>query len=141
MASEAASPYLLYIKLALIALAIAAVVGVCWYIKSVFAERQTLIADKTKLEFSLQMEQQKVVVAMEQLKIWQDTVAKMNAAVKNIKIQSDTYIQGIDDANKPTFDGTHSSIPFILPAMSTGTTVPGYANYSASRVRAAATPR
>jgi hypothetical protein len=136
LATTAVNPYLLYIKLALIALAIAAVIGVVFYIKHTFSERDALMRDKAQLEFSLATEKQRVAVAMEQLKIWQDTVAKMNAAVKNIKIQSDTYIQGVEDAKTPDYaDGT--VIPFVLPASSARTSLPRFENVSAGRRRSA----
>lgn len=139
-ASSVANPYLLYIKIALVVLAFASVIGVCWYVKSVFSERQELIAEKAKLELSLQTEQQKVIVAMEQLRIWQETVAKMNQAIKNIKIQSDTYITGIEDNEKPTFNG-NSGIPFIVPTISISKHLSGYANNTTSRASASPTPR
>jgi hypothetical protein len=131
---------MLYIKIALVAIALAAIIGVVWYIKATFTEKERLVGEKARLEFQIQQEQQKVVVAMEQLKIWQETVARMNAAIKNIKIESNTYVQGIDNEPSPEFNG-RKSLPLILSTMSTSPPVPGYANHSSSRTSTTTPPR
>lgn len=130
--SSTVNPWLVYIKIGLVVLAVCAVLAGVLYVKKTFSDKERLIAEKAQLEFSLATEKQKVAVAMEQLKIWQETVAKMNAAVKSIKIQSDTYIQGVEDEKKPAFDG-RESIPFIVPAVSSVSGVSGFANHSSGR--------
>ena len=132
VATTALNPYLLYVKIGLIVLLILSILGAAWYVKATFAEKDRLLGEKAQLEFSLATEKQRVAVAMEQLKIWQDTVAKMNAAVKNIKIQSDTYITGTENEKAPEFNG-RKSIPFIVPSLPASSGMPGYANYSSSR--------
>jgi hypothetical protein len=136
LATSAVNPYLLYIKIALVAVALAAVIGVVLYIKHTFSERDKLMQEKAQLEFSLSTEKQKVVVAMEQLRIWQDTVAKMNAAIKNIKVEANTYIEGTENAKPPT--ATNGTIlPFVLPSNTASGSLPRYTAPSSSRKRAA----
>ena len=132
------SPYIIWVKVGVAILILSLFFGVVWYIRSVFIERGELLLERGKLQLEVTIEKQKNVVAMEQLRIWQDTVAKMNAAVKNIKIQSDTYIQGIDNEKAPEFNG-RSSIPLIMSVPSNS--MPRHADYSSGRVCSTITPR
>jgi hypothetical protein len=131
---------MLYIKIGAAVAFLMFLLGIAYYVRSVFQERNSLLGDKAALTFQLATEKQKVVVAMEQLAIWQDTVKKMNEAVKNIKIQSDVYIEGVDDAKKPTFNG-NTPIPFILSGMAglPRTAGGGYENFTSSRKPSAIT--
>lgn len=140
MLGTVVTPYLVWIKIGLIVLALTSLIGVLWYVTRTFKERDRLLADQGKLQTELNIEKQKLIVAVEQLNIWQDTVKKMNESVRNIKIQSDTYIQGIENEKIPVADAG-ASVAFILPGVPTGPHMPGYADYSSGRIRPAAAPR
>jgi hypothetical protein len=124
------------IKLAAAGVALATILGIGYYIRHVFDERDRLATELVTARAEVITANTRLQLAVEQAKIWQDTVAQMNKAVKNIKIQSDVYIEGIENEKAPVIPAG-GSIPLILP---TSATVPrlstGYADYSASRVSA-----
>lgn len=134
-ATTAVSPYILYVKLFLIATAIAAVVGAGWYVKSVFDDRRDLLGKVAATEYALGVEQQRVVEAQRQVAAWQQMANDINKAVRTVKVQSDTYIQGVENATMPDLpDGT--IVPFVLPASTAAGSLPRFANVSTGGKRA-----
>ncbi len=130
------APYVLYIKLAAVAVALLSVIGVCWYIKSVFNDRERLVADNAKIQFELTSEKQKVIVAMEQLKIWQDTVEKMNRAIKSIKIEANSYVEQTLKETKPVIPAG-GSVPLLLSGNTAAATMPRFTAFSTARTGSA----
>lgn len=128
------TPYLLYIKIGLIALAVLVIIGLGWYVKATFNERDKLLTEKATLTLQVAQEKANATAAMEQVTMWRTTVEQMTKAVRNIKIQSDTYIQGVENSEKPNVAaGAH--VPFIVPAMSTNPILPRFEGNSSGRVR------
>ena len=129
--SAGTNPYLFWGKVAGAVLAVAAMAAVVWYIAHTFSDRNRLLVEQGKLQTQLLTEKQRTAVALEQAKVWHDTVVKMNQAVKTIKVNSDVYIQNVDDAETPIVPDT-GTIPFIVPTAS-DTAGYGFIGYSAGR--------
>lgn len=132
-------PYLLWIKIGAAVVVLAMIVGIAIYVRSIFRERDELLSEKTRIQNELVSEKQRLLVTLEQLQIWQNTVKKMNESIRNIKIQSDVYVQGVEN-EKPPVVPVGSAIPFIVPGVPDIADMPGYKNYSTYRIRPAAPP-
>ena len=127
-------PYLMWIKIAGYGVAVIALITICWSIRNAYRERDELEISQGVLRAQLITEQQKVIVAMEQLKIWQDTVEKMNRAIKNIKVEANTYVEQTLKEPKPVIPAG-GSVPLVLSGVSANSTMPKFEAQSTSRVR------
>lgn len=99
--SNLATPYLLYIKIGAIVLILVAIIGAGLYVKSVFAERTTLLSDKARLETELTVEKLKYQAMLGQY----EQISAMNKniieAVKRVKINSNVYIDKVEATPLP----------------------------------------
>ena len=93
-------PYLLYLKIFVVAIVIAGILGMLWWINSAINERNALrISDATKTA---------------QIKGYSEAMARdaqvregINNAIKNIKITSNNYVTAVDNQPwVPVPDGT-----------------------------------
>jgi hypothetical protein len=95
------SPYLLYLKLAAAVVVVAAIVGAGLYVRSVFAARDALLVDNSRISTELTVEKLKYTELMRQA----EQISAMNKdiieAVKRVKINSSIYIDKVEAAPLP----------------------------------------
>lgn len=95
------TPYLLKLKIGGALLALLAIVGAGLYVKSVFAERTTLLSDKARLETELTVEKAKYTVLQEQTEKNATLVKTIIEAVQRVKIKSSVYINQVEATPLP----------------------------------------
>jgi hypothetical protein len=128
------NPYWLYIKIAAIAIIVIVLFSLGIWIKGVFAERDKLRISEAQAKATTEMYAK---AANDNVKL-QEGIAN---AIKNIRIQSDTYIEGVDNGKVPAYvDGT--TIQLIAGGMPKAVpSLPTFSNSSTSRTATNAPPR
>jgi hypothetical protein len=134
------SPYLLYLKLAAAVVVVAAIVGAGLYVRSVFAARDALLVDNSRISTELTVEKLKYTELMRQA----EQISAMNKdiieAVKRVKINSSIYIDKVEAAPLPV-PTSGRSIPIVMSGMSADTTLPKLENPPPGRATSDITPR
>jgi hypothetical protein len=121
------NPYLLYIKIGLVALLIIVILGSYWWLQGVIKERDSLrIADAMKTSQIAQYQQ-----AMAQTIKLQENI---NEAISKIRVTSNNYIKTIDNGKAPDVpDGTR--IQLVSGGMLEQTnSVPTFTNTSTNSI-------
>lgn len=95
------TPYLFYFKIVALVVAVAAIIGVGLYIKSVFTERTTLLSDKARLETELSVEKIKAAAVLKQYEQISAMNSKIIEAVQRVKINSRVYIDKVEASPLP----------------------------------------
>lgn len=88
-------------KIAAIVVALLAIVGSGLYVKSVFAERTTLLSDKARLETELTVEKLKAAALLKQYEQISAMNSKIIEAVQRVKINSSVYIDKVEATPLP----------------------------------------
>ncbi|MEI7816168.1 MAG: hypothetical protein WCI45_03140 [Desulfuromonadales bacterium] len=123
------NPYLLYIKIALVAIIVAGLAWFGWHEKSIRAD-----LDKYKAEAALQKASAEMYA--QQFNNYIQLNKEIADAIKKVRVQSNTYIDSVEVSQPPVADGDSfvlipPGVPKALPRL------PGYQNYSAGRTSAA----
>lgn len=146
------NPYLLYIKLAVAALAVAAIVGAGLYVRHVFNDRGRLQAENGSLEAKVKSEQEKTALerAGKELVTSQfNQYIQLNRdiadAIKKVKVTSATYIDSIEASAPPVVPdgGLVVLVPGGLPKtdpLPGVSGLSGFPNRSTARTAAGAPP-
>lgn len=132
---ETVTPYWLYIKIALIVVAVAGLIGSGIWFRGVLAERDDLKKAKALAEATTKM----YADAWNRNAQLQEAITN---AIQKIRVESNTYIDRVEAAAPPVVPAG-GSIAFIahgvpVPALSG---VSGFAGYSAGRASPAAAAR
>lgn len=123
--SAAINPYLLYIKIALVAVLVIGLAWIGWNEKAIRAERE-----KFRTEAALQKATAEMYA--QQFNNYIQLNREIADAIKKVRVQSNTYIDSVEVSQPPVPDGDS----FVLVPAGLSKTLPGlpgYKNYSASR--------
>lgn len=126
------NPYMLYIKIAAVALVVAGIFGTGLWIKGVFAERAALkqseaLATATTAMYAKQLNDN---IALQR---------EVTDAIKSIRINSTNIIRTIEAQPPPAVDdgADFVLVPGGLPNSAPLPGLPGYSDYTAGRAAAA----
>ncbi len=137
------NPYLLYIKLAAAALAIAAIVGSGLYVRHVFSDRDRLQAENGSLANKLEVQKAATEAITAQFNQYIQLNRDIADAIKKVKVTSATYIDSIEASAPPVVPdgGLVVLVPGGLPKDGTALSgLPGFPNRSTARTAATAAP-
>lgn len=127
--STALNPYLLYIKIGMVAILVTGLAWVGWHEKSIRAD-----LDKYKAEAALQKASAEMYAL--QFNNYIQLNKEIADAIKKVRVQSNTYIDSVEVSQPPVADG--DSFVLIPPGVPKAVPrLPGYQNYSASRTSSA----
>lgn len=129
------NPYLLYIKIGAIIVALCGPIGVGLYVRHVFNDRSRLQAENGTLATKLSIEQAKYLSLMTQTNQILEMNQKIIEAVKRVKINSNIYIDKVEAAklSAPVAGGT-VLVPGGMPKALPGNAgLPIFESYSANR--------
>ncbi len=122
--STALNPYLLYIKIGVIAILVAGLAWIGWHEKSIRAD-----LDKYKAEAALQKASAEMYAL--QFNNYIQLNKEIADAIKKVRVQSNTYIDSVE-ASQPPVVADGDSIILIAPGVPKAVPrLPGYQNYSA----------
>ncbi len=137
--TSAIEPYLLYLKIAAVIIAVAAVIAGGFYVRHVFNDRARLQTENGSLSARLVVKDQQ----MEALQAGYERVARMQEeiqhAIAKVKIDLRSDIQSIDTAPPPSaVDGAAVVLVpgGLLPRVSVRDSLPGFDNHSTCRTGA-----
>lgn len=135
---DAINPYLLYIKIGVLVIAVCGVIGISWYIRHAFADRAKLQVETGRLRSELVVEKQKYDGLLLQTEQIMAMNQKIIEAVKRVKINSSVYIDRVEAAklSVPVAGGTvlvPGGMPQAVPANGT---LPIFHGYTANRAAA-----
>lgn len=123
------NPYLLYMKIALVAIIVAGLAWFGWHEKSIRAD-----LDKYKAEAALQKASAEMYA--QQFNNYIQLNKEIADAIKKVRVQSNTYIDSIEVSQPPVADG--DSFVLIPPGVPKAVPrLPGYQNYSTGGTSAA----
>jgi len=125
------TPYLLYIKIGLIALVVAAITGTGLYIRHVFNERAALRLSEASLKAQVTTYQESAIAN-------QKLQEGITNAIKNIRVQSNTYVQKIDSSPVPALDNG-TAVTLVAGGVYTTPSLP-FVNRSTAHRRAVPAP-
>ena len=133
--ADVVNPYLLYIKIGAIILALGALIGTGLYIKHVFNDRQRLQNENGALSTKIATEQEKYQNLMKQTQQIMEMNTKIIEAVKRVKINSSVYIDKVEATRlSPPVTGGSVLVPAGLPKALPGNTgLPIFGNNSSIR--------
>lgn len=128
--TAAINPYLLYIKIILVALIVSGLAWFGWNEKKIRTERDTY-----KTEAALQKATAEMYA--QQFNNYIQLNKEIADAIKKVKVQSNTYIDSVE-ASRPPAVADGISFVLIPPGVPKAVpSLPGYQNYSAGRAGAA----
>lgn len=126
-AISAANPYLFWIKIGAATIVVGMILGSVWYVRSAFAERDSLRVEKTTLTQKLDLQVAQTAIITTQFNSYIQLQKETVEAIKKIKVQSDVYVQGVEDEKKPvSVDG--APIAFIPAGLPRASNLSGTAN-------------
>jgi len=115
--TDVINPYLLYIKIGAVALVVAALFfGGAW-VRGVFAERAQLKDKIELLELDKRRAEQQAADAIHQRNEYIKLNREIVDAIKKIKIQSNNFIQTIENDPAPVPPADGGALPFIAPGV------------------------
>jgi len=123
------NPYLLYVKIAFVAMIVAGLAWFGWHEKDIRADR-----DKYKTEATLQKASAEMYA--QQLNNYIQLNKEIVDAIKKVRVQSNTYIDSVEASKPPVVadGGSFVLIPHGLPQGMSG--LPRYQNYTSGRIGA-----
>jgi hypothetical protein len=127
--TTAINPYLLYIKIALVALL---VIGLAW----LGWNEKKIRTDRDRFQTAAALQKQTAEMYALQFNNYIQLNREIADAIKKVRVQSTTYIDSIEVSQPPVPDGDS----FVLVPAGVSKAVPGlsgYKNYSAGRTAAA----